>query len=80
MISDADLRRESPEDVATVLAWELADRFDAFFASDPELRRHSALKGVSELAFKCVDNKLVAAEALASQMEAMAGYLRKNMA
>ena len=80
MITDVDLDRESPEDVPIVLAWELADRFGRYFVDNPELRRHCALKGVSELAFKCVHNNLVEVEALASQMEAMAGYLRKYMA
>ena len=80
MITDADLDRESPEDVPVVLARELADRFRDYSADKPGLDRHCAIKGVSELAYKVVADGLVDAETLAKQLEAMAGYLRKHLA
>lgn len=80
MISDADLDHESPDEVPIVLAMDLAARFRDFSADKPGLGAHCAIKGVSELAYWCVDYKLVEAEVLAKQMEAMARYLREHMA
>ncbi len=69
----------SPEDVSVVLAWETADRLQSLFEGDAELLRSGALKGVSEFAYRAVNIGLVDAEGMASQLEAMAGYVRKNM-
>ncbi|MGA0544237.1 hypothetical protein ACO2Q1_03080 [Brevundimonas sp. VNH65] len=69
----------SPEDVPVVLAWETADRLQSLFEGQNDLQRLAALKGVSEFAFRSVNIGLVDAEGMASQLEAMAGYVRKNM-
>ena len=69
----------SPEDVPVILAWETADRLQILFEGETDLQRLAALKGVSEFAYRAVNIGLVDAEGMASQLEAMAGYVRKNM-
>lgn len=78
MTSDADLDRESPEDVPMVLAWELAERFRTYSADKPGLGRLCAIKGVSELAYRVVADGLVDAETLAGQLDSMAAFLRRG--
>ncbi|MNE90778.1 hypothetical protein D3C80_1883230 [compost metagenome] len=70
----------SAEDVPVLLAWEAADRLVALFETqDEDFRRQIALKGVSEFAYRLVANEMVGSEPMARQLEAMAGYVRRNM-
>ena len=70
----------SIDDVPVVFAWEAADRFAQLFQSeDGDTRRQMALKAVSEFAYRLVDKEMAEAEPMARQLEAMAGYIRRNM-
>jgi len=70
----------SMDDVPVMFGWDAADRFSALFAAESEVdRRQMALKALSEFAYRRVDQSMVGSEPMAVQLEAMAGYVRRNM-
>jgi hypothetical protein len=70
----------SADDVPVMFAWKAADELAMLVDSEDEgFRRQIALKAVSEFASRLIDNKLVGSEPMARQLEAMAGYVRRNM-
>jgi len=78
-LADYDLDRESFEDVPVLLSWGIVDWLSQRAAGDVEMQKFFALKGVSEFAYRAVGQNLTDPETMAKQLEAMAGYLRRNM-
>jgi hypothetical protein len=79
MIADAELDQMSPEDEAAGLAWALADRFQERTAQRQYPPVGYGLKGVSELIYRVARDNPGHADAIATQVEAMAGYVRRHM-
>lgn len=81
MITDAELDRESPEDEPFVLADSLAkwiDRRAGRRGAENGSSLGYGLRTVSELAFVIASKHPRDAEAIASQLENMAAYVRRN--
>jgi hypothetical protein len=78
VISDAELDRESPEDEPTLLAWDLAKRLEQR-ASHRNLPPFGyQLRAISELIYRVGADHPGRSEDLASQLENMTIYVRKN--
>lgn len=78
MISDADLDRESPEDEPMVLAFELADRLRQRAMCRGLSPFEYQLRAVSELIYRVGSDNAGKSKDLASQLESMTAYVRKN--